>query len=55
MDASKRFVLIVGSDTDKVTTGACQFYASYNSWKKYVLKVRLCTIGAISSTNVTKL
>lgn len=32
MDASKRFVLIVGDSTDSVTKGSCQHCGSYNSW-----------------------
>lgn len=31
LDASKRFVLIVGSKTDSVTAGSCQHCGSYNS------------------------
>lgn len=38
MDASKRFVLIVGSSTDSVTAGGCQFCGSYNSWNKACAK-----------------
>lgn len=32
LDASKRFVLIVGSKTDSVTAGSCQYCGSYNSY-----------------------
>lgn len=32
MDASKRFVLIVGNNTNTVTAGSCQWCASYNSY-----------------------
>ncbi len=32
MDASKRFVLIVGDHTNTVTAGSCQFCGSYNSY-----------------------
>lgn len=38
MDASKLFVLIVGSYTDSVTAGSCQFCESYNSWTKACAK-----------------
>lgn len=38
MDASKRFVLIVGSSTDSVTAGSCQFCGSYNSRTKACAK-----------------
>ena len=31
LDASKRFVLIVGSNTDSVTSGSCKYCKSYNS------------------------
>ena len=31
LDVSKRFVLIVGSNTDSVTAGSCQHCGSYNS------------------------
>lgn len=33
-DASKTFVLIVGSNTKTVRSGGCQLCASYNSWTK---------------------
>lgn len=32
MDASKTFVLIVGSGTNSITKGGCQYCNSYNSW-----------------------
>lgn len=32
MDVSKTFVLIVGSNTDSVTKGGCQYCGSYNSY-----------------------
>jgi hypothetical protein len=32
LDASKTFILIVGSNTDSVRSGSCQYCASYNSW-----------------------
>lgn len=32
LDASKTFVLIVGSSTKNVRSGSCQYCASYNSW-----------------------
>lgn len=32
MDASKRFVLIVGNNTNAVTAGSCQWCTSYNSY-----------------------
>lgn len=32
MDCSKRFVLIVGTQTDAVTKGGCRYCCSYNSW-----------------------
>lgn len=35
LDASKRFVLIVGSKTDSVTAGSCQYCGSYNSYAGY--------------------
>lgn len=38
MDASKRFVLIVGEKTDDVTAGGCQLCGSYNSYGKYCAK-----------------
>ena len=34
MDSSKRFVLIVGENTNAVTKGGCQYCSSYNSWTK---------------------
>lgn len=34
MDASKTFVLIVGSSTDSITKGWCQYCNSYNSWTR---------------------
>ncbi len=33
-DASKTFVLIVGSNTKTVRSGSCQYCDSYNSWTK---------------------
>lgn len=38
MDNSYKFVLIVGSHTDTVTKGGCQFCDSYNSWRNYCAK-----------------
>lgn len=35
LDASKTFVLIVGSDTKTVRSGSCQYCGSYNSWTAY--------------------
>lgn len=35
LDASKRFVLIVGNKTDSVTSGSCQYCGSYNSYSGY--------------------
>lgn len=32
LDASKTFVLIVGSNTKTVKSGSCQYCGSYNSW-----------------------
>lgn len=32
LDASKTFILIVGTDTKIVRSGSCQYCASYNSW-----------------------
>ena len=32
MDSSKTFVLIVGTHTNSVTSGSCQWCNSYNSW-----------------------
>lgn len=32
LDASKTFVLIVGSSTKNVRSGSCQYCGSYNSW-----------------------
>lgn len=32
LDASKTFVLIVGSNTNTVRSGSCQYCPSYNSW-----------------------
>lgn len=34
MDHSKRFVLIVGKNTDSITKGGCQYCSSYNSYLK---------------------
>lgn len=34
MDASKRFVLIVGNHTNSVTAGGCQLCGSYNSYTR---------------------
>ncbi len=33
-DASKTFVLIVGSNTNTVRSGSCQYCGSYNNWTK---------------------
>jgi hypothetical protein len=33
LDASKTFVLIVGSNTKTVKSGGCQYCGSYNSWR----------------------
>ena len=38
LDASKRFVLIVGSNTDTVTAGSCIYCGSYNSYTKACAK-----------------
>jgi hypothetical protein len=38
LDASKTFVLIVGTDTDSLTSGGCQHCGSYNSWTKACAK-----------------
>lgn len=35
MDNSYKFVLIVGTHTDSVSKGSCQFCSSYNSYGKY--------------------
>lgn len=40
MDASKRFVLIVGESTSSVTAGSCKWCDSYNSYHKYCVKDR---------------
>lgn len=32
MDVSKRYVLIVGNDTSKLTAGSCSHCDSYNRW-----------------------
>lgn len=34
LDASKTFVLIVGTNTKTVRSGSCQYCDSYNSWTK---------------------
>lgn len=34
LDATKTFVLIVGSETKSVRSGGCQYCASYSSWTK---------------------
>lgn len=34
LDASKTFVLVVGSNTKTVRSGSCQHCGSYNSWTK---------------------
>jgi hypothetical protein len=34
LDASKTFVLIIGTDTKSLRSGGCQLCASYNSWTK---------------------
>lgn len=33
MDVSKRFILVVGSNTDSVRAGSCQYCRSYNSYR----------------------
>lgn len=38
MDHSKRFILIVGENTDTLTKGGCQYCSSYNSYLKYCAK-----------------
>lgn len=38
LDASKRFVLIVGEHTNSVTKGSCRFCRSYNSYIGYCVK-----------------
>jgi uncharacterized ubiquitin-like protein YukD len=38
LDASKTFVLIVGTDTDSLRSGGCQYCGSYNSWTKACAK-----------------
>jgi hypothetical protein len=38
MDGSKRFVLIVGNQTDSVTKGACRHCPSYNSWTESCMR-----------------
>lgn len=40
MDASARFVLIVGNSTDSVTAGGCQLCKSYDSYLKYCVRSR---------------
>lgn len=35
MDVSKTFILIVGNNTKTVSSGACRYCQSYNSWGKY--------------------
>ena len=35
MDGSKKFVLIVGTNTNNITKGGCQYCGSYNSYAKY--------------------
>ena len=35
MDHSKRFILIVGNNTNSITKGGCQYCPSYNSYGKY--------------------
>ena len=35
LDASKTFVLVVGSQTNTLTKGSCQHCGSYNSWNHY--------------------
>lgn len=38
LDNSYKFVLIVGSHTDSVTKGSCQFCGSYNSYRQFCAK-----------------
>jgi hypothetical protein len=38
LDASKTFVLIVGTDTDSLRSGGCQYCDSYNSWTEACAK-----------------
>lgn len=38
MDSSKTFVLIVGDQTNVITSGGCQLCSSYNSWNSYCAK-----------------
>ena len=38
LDASKTFVLIVGSNTKTVRSGSCQYCNSYNSWTRSCAK-----------------
>lgn len=38
MDHSKRFILIVGNNTNTLTKGGCQYCSSYNSYLKYCAK-----------------
>lgn len=38
MDHSKRFILIVGENTNSLTKGGCQYCSSYNSYYKYCAK-----------------
>ncbi len=38
MDHSKRFILIVGTNTNTITKGGCQYCSSYNSYLKYCTK-----------------
>ena len=40
LDASKTFVLIVGSQTKKLTKGGCQLCGSYNAYGKYCARGR---------------
>ena len=40
MDASKTFVLIVGSHTNTITKGSCRFCSSYNSYGCYCARGR---------------
>lgn len=34
LEASKRFILIVGNNTKNVRSGSCQYCSSYNSWTR---------------------
>ena len=38
MNHSKRFVLIVGKNTNSLTKGGCQYCPSYNSYHKFCTK-----------------